>query len=205
MVKHLFILFVFITALSSCNVYRDVAVFRDKEADFQRYKTYAWLPEVKHSGDSVCTDDFIRKDIRRYIAHCLVQRNMNQDTVEAQLLIHIEWLSHAREMKIPPDYDIPELFDIGYYYAPAIYFRDGKLTGKPGWRNGYSSTDKIRYIHGGVKLTAVDSETNELVWEGVAQGDLYDHKEMYEDLHPVIHKMMKKFPIKITGKDGVKH
>ena len=44
----------------------------------------------------------------------------------------------------------------------------------------------------------IDRQTNHLVWEGVAQGDLYDLKAMHEDLHPAIHKMMKQFPIKIT-------
>ncbi|WP_157466065.1 hypothetical protein [Belliella baltica] len=44
-----------------------------------------------------------------------------------------------------------------------------------------------------------DRQTNHLVLEGAAQSDLYDTKVMYGDLHPAIHKMMKKFPIKITG------
>ena len=94
-------------------------------------------------------------------------------------------------------FDTPDIFDAGYYNAPTLYLKNGKLTGKPGWRYDYTKPEKMEYIHGGVKLSAIDRETNVLVWEGVAQGDLYDHKAKYEDLHPAIHKMMKRFPIKI--------
>ncbi|WOK07255.1 DUF4136 domain-containing protein [Imperialibacter roseus] len=197
-IKNIFIFIGIITAVVSCNVYRDVQIFKDKKADFGQYQTYAWLPEAEHPADSACTDDLIRRNIRNYFTHCLTQRKLRSDTINAQLLLRIEWLSHAREVNLPPVYDLPEFFDIGYYYAPTLYLRGGKLTGKPGWRNPYMSPEKVEYIHGGVKLTAIDRQTNQLVWEGVAQGDLYDLKVMLEDLHPAVHKMMKQFSIKIT-------
>ncbi|MEQ8879455.1 MAG: DUF4136 domain-containing protein, partial [Cyclobacteriaceae bacterium] len=151
---------------------------RDKKVDFEQYQTYAWLPDAEHPADSICNDDLIRKNIRNYFTHCLTQRRLLPDTVKAQLLLRIEWLSHAREVTLPPIYDQPEFFDIGYYYAPALYVRDGKLTGKPGWHRDFTKPEKVRYVHGGAKLTAIDRKTNQLVWEGTAQGDLYDHKAM---------------------------
>ncbi|MEQ8338548.1 MAG: DUF4136 domain-containing protein [Cyclobacteriaceae bacterium] len=193
--RYIFIIGI-VAAMASCNVYKEVQVYQDKKVDFEQYQTYAWLPDAEHPADSICNDDLIRKNIRNYFTHCLTQRRLLPDTVKAQLLLRIEWLSHAREVTLPPIYDQPEFFDIGYYYAPALYVRDGKLTGKPGWHRDFTKPEKVRYVHGGAKLTAIDRKTNQLVWEGTAQGDLYDHKAMYDDLHPAIHKMMKQFPIK---------
>lgn len=186
--------------LASCNVYQDVQITKDKDVDFEQYETYAWLPEKDSKNDTNFDNDFIRQKTRNYFGHCMAQRQLDPDTLNPQLLLRIEWLSHAREVELPPVQDRPDYYDADYYNAPTVYIYDGKVTGRSVWGKEYLESEKVQYAHGGAKLTAIDKATNKKVWEGVAQGDLYDPNVMYDDLHPAIHKMMKKFPIKIPKK-----
>ena len=186
--------------IGSCNVYQDVQIIKDKNVDFEQYETYAWLPEKETSADSDYDNDFIRQKTRNYFGHCMEQRQLKPDTVNPELLLQIEWLSHAREVEMPSIQDWPTYYDAEYYNAPTIYIYDDKVTGRPFVGKEYIKNEVVQYAHGGAKLTVVERETNKTIWQGVAQGDLYDPNVMYDDLHPAIHKIMKKFPIKIPKK-----
>ena len=194
------ILLVVLIVSSSCNVYQDVQVTKDKDVDFDQYETYAWLPEKETSTESDYDNDFIRQKTRNYFGHCMAQRQLKPDTVNPELLLQIEWLSHAREVELAVLNNYPDYNSVDYYNAPTVYLYNGKLSGASSWNKNDYKPDVIEYAHGGVKLTVVERETNKTIWQGVAQGDLYDPSVMYEDLHPAIHKMMKKFPIKIPKK-----
>ncbi|WP_339790150.1 DUF4136 domain-containing protein [uncultured Imperialibacter sp.] len=200
--KNSLILVGIVAVVVSCNVYKEVQVFQNKEVDFGQYKSFAWLPETDQPGDTATADDFIRKRTRNYFRHCISQRALRPDTVNPQLLLSIEWLSHSREINLPPIYDLPEFFDVGYYYGPAPDYTGRKLTSKAGHSNLYLKPESFQYIHGGVKFTVIDRQTNQVIWEGVAQGDLYGEKVIYEDLHPAIHKMMRKFPLEVLENDN---
>lgn len=191
------ILIVLVPVLASCNVYQDVLVTKDKSVDFSQYETYAWLPEKENTTYSNYDNDFIRQKTRNFFGHCMAERQLKPDTINPDLLLQVEWLSHAREVEVPHVNDYPDYNSIDSYNAPTVYIYDGKLSGEPGWNQEYSKPEVVKYAHGGAKLTAIDRKTNHIVWEGLAQGDLYDPNIMYSDLHPAIHKMMKRFPIKI--------
>jgi len=199
MTKFTYILSTAITAmvLASCSVYNDVQITKDKSIDFDQYQTYAWLPDLEPGTDSDYNDDFIRQKTRNYFGHCMAQRQLEPDTINPGLLLQIKWLSHARELEIPALPDLPDYYDPDYYNAPTLYMYGGKANGKSVWGKEYAETEKIEYAHGGAMLTVIDRNTNNIVWEGAAVGDLYDPDVMYKDLHPAIHKIMKKFPIKI--------
>ncbi len=193
MTKYIYLLIVSLAVLFiSCNVYHDVQISKDKSVDFSQYKTYAWLPDVENTRESDYNNDFIRQKAHDYFVHCMVQRQLEPDTMNPQLLLRVEWLSHTREMELPPVRDLDD-----HYSAPTVYISKGKVSGKPFWGKGYPEMETVEYAHGGVRLTVIDRRTNKKVWEGIAQGNLYDPNIMYDDLHPVIHQMMKKFPIKI--------
>ncbi|WP_424963893.1 DUF4136 domain-containing protein [Ekhidna sp.] len=190
-------LIVALIALASCSVYQDVQVTKDKSVDFSQYETYAWLPEKEHNTDTEYDNDFIRQKTRNYFGHCMAERQLKPDTANPDLLLQVEWLSHARKVEVARANDYPDYNSIDNYNAPTVYLYNGKLSGNPGWKEEYSKPEIVKYAHGGAKLTAIDPKTNQIIWEGLAQGDLYDPTIMYDDLHPSIHKMMKKFPIKI--------
>lgn len=185
---------------ASCNVYQDVQITKDKTVDFSQYETYAWLPDIENTRGSDYNNDFIRQKTRNFFGHCMAQRQLKPDSIKPQLLLRVEWLSHARELEVPPVSDLPDYYGIDYYNAPTVYISKGRVGGKPVWGKKIPEMETVEYAHGGAKLTAIDSRTNQKVWEGVAQGDLYDPNIMYDDLHPAIHKIMKRFPIKIPKK-----
>ena len=204
MIKFLYIL-ITISFVTSCSVYNDVQITKDKTVDFDQYQTYAWLPEKGSSSESEYSSDFIRQKTKNYFGHCMSERQMEADTINPQLLLQIEWLSHAREVVVPAVPDYPNYYDADYYNAPTIYLYRGRISGNPNWKKEYPQKKIVNYAHGGAKLMVIDRLTNQKIWEGVAQGDLYDPKIMFEDLHPAIHKMMKKFPIKLQEEGRVKH
>ncbi|MEQ8715114.1 MAG: DUF4136 domain-containing protein [Cyclobacteriaceae bacterium] len=189
-----------VVILTSCNVYQDVHVTKDKTIDFSQYETYAWLPDMESNHESDFNNDFIRKKTRNYFGHCMTERQLKPDTVNPDLLLQVEWLSHARDVEVPAINDMPDYFSTDYYNAPTAYISKDRMGGKSFLGTEYPEMETVEYAHGGAKLTAIDPKTNQIVWEGLAQGDLYDPNIMYDDLHPSIHKMMKRFPIKIPRK-----
>ena len=184
--------------LIGCNVYREVEITRVKSVDFSSYRSYAWLPDM--DGKGVISDfdnDFIRNQNRNYFGHCMKERDIELDTLNPDLLLQVEWLSQPREVYLPDPLVRPEFYDDIYYNAPSLYLYHGIPAIGDQWGN-YQFQDRVEYAHGGAKLTVLDRHTNEIVWIGLAQGDLYDPKLLHRHLHPAIHKMMKRFPIKKT-------
>ncbi len=185
--------------LISCNVYREVEVIKTKGTDFSQYKTYAWLLDDRDPPETDFNNDFIRSKNKNYFGHCMNERNLELDTMNPQLLLRVTWLSHSREATLADKPDLPDYYDPRYYDAPAIYLYGNQPVDGSQWGDKYNNK-KINYAHGGAKLTVIDRMTNQTVWEGVAQGDLYDPDIMTRDLHPAVHKMMKRFPLKINKK-----
>jgi uncharacterized protein DUF4136 len=184
--------------LTSCNVYKEVVITRNKEIDFNKFNTYAWLPIVDENGKTMYDNDFIRQKTRNYFGHCMNQRDFSLDILNPDILLQVEWLSETKKVYFKGPTDVPEYYD-AIYYEPFYFF------GRPKSMI-YINEDlnieerEIEFAHGGVKLSIIDPKTNKIIWQGIAQGDLYDPEIMYQDLHPAIHKLMKKFPIKLIEK-----
>lgn len=185
--------------LGSCNVYQDINVEYDKKRDFTGYKTYAWLPDLDKANNTEFENNFIRRKTRNYFGHCMKQRKYGIDTLNPDLLLQIEWLNKPKEMeRLDPEYyPYPYYYDPSYYneYFPLIFLR-WPLTEGDVYSQEDVPTEKIDYVHGGVILNVIDRQKNEVIWRGTAEGDIYDPKVIYKDIHPAIHKLMKKFPIK---------
>jgi uncharacterized protein DUF4136 len=187
--------------LSSCNVYKEVLITKSKEIDFDKFKTYAWLPITDENGKTMYDNDFIRQKTRNYFGHCMSQRDFSLDILNPDILLQVEWLSQPKKVFFKGPTEVPGYYDAIYYdeYAPFYFF------GRPKsmiYKNEDLNIEEreIEYAHGGVKLSIIEPKSNEIIWQGIAQGDLYDPEIMYQDLHPAIHKLMKKFPIKLIRK-----
>tara|TARA_R110002096_G_scaffold276461_1_gene470524 strand:- start:414 stop:1028 length:615 start_codon:yes stop_codon:yes gene_type:complete len=188
--------------LVSCNVYKEVEITKRRDVDFEIFESYAWLPDLKITDETDYNNDFVQTKTKNHFAHCMIERKLKVDTIKPDLLLRVKWLSHPKEVSVPLSSNIPNTNDIRFnndptsFAAPtySLFGGGNKASYIPGSKY---SNEKIEYAHGGVKLTIIDRKLNVVIWQGIAQGDLYDQKIMYEDLHPAIHKMMKKFPIKI--------
>ncbi len=189
------VVFIWITA-PGCNAYREIEVHYDKDHDFSAYKTFAWLPDLEKAGNSEFNNDFIRNKTKNYIGHCMDERDYTVDQLQPDLLLRTTWLDHPREVDLGGPSSFADYYDPYYYNDPDnFYIYRGPSQYERPYEFYNENEQKLRYSHGGVVLDVIDQKTNETVWHGVALGDLYDPDIIYRDLHPAIHKMMKKFPV----------
>lgn len=189
------ILFIAVNGLlGGCNTFTNLTVKYDKKIDFDQYQTYAWLPDADKSGNNDFDNDFIRQRIRNYIGHCLKERQYAADTLQPDLLVRVKWMAEARELAIP------DLTERPFYYN-SIYYNDPftiriSPRGKIDYTNRYPVTNakKQTYYHSGVEVLLIDTETKEVIWNGFTSDDIYDPKLIDKELHPSIHKMMRRLP-----------
>jgi len=180
--------------LSGCMTFTNMKVRYDKEIDFNKYKTYAWLPDADRAGDNDFDNDFIRQRIRNYIGHCLSERQYVADTLQPDLLVRTRWMAEARELTMPDLTDRPFYYN-SIYYADPFTIRISPR-GKIDYTNRYPITNakKQTYYHSGVEVLFIDAKTQEVIWNGFTSDDIYDPRVIYKELHPSVHRMMKQLP-----------
>lgn len=182
------------TLMAGCNAYNAINTEYNRSHNFEQYQTFAWLSDLDKAGDSDFDNDFVRQKTKNYFGHCFKQRSIQPDTLNPDLLLQVQWLSETKEITLPEPSNFPDYYDPYYYQrSPALRF-DGKE-----FETNYqydTQDNQIEYVHGGVILSVIDRNSKKVIWKGVAEGDLYDPRIMYRDLHPAIHRLMRKFPIK---------
>ena len=180
--------------LGGCMTFTNMKVRYDKEIDFNKYKTYAWLADADRAGNNDFDNDFIRQRIRNYIGHCLSERQYVADTLQPDLLVRTRWMAEARELTMPDLTDRPFYYN-SIYYADPFTIRISPR-GKIDYTNRYpiSNAKKQTYYHSGVEVLFIDAKTKEVIWNGFTSDDIYDPRVIYKELHPSVHRMMKQFP-----------
>lgn len=188
------ILFIILAGIASaCGTFTNLTVKYDKKVNFDDYKSYAWLPDENKSGNNDFDNDLIRQRIRNYIGHCLKEHQYRVDTLSPDLLLRVKWMAQAREMNYPYITEQPFYYD-NVYYEDSFAFR---LSGRSEYYQGNAFTntgEKLKYYHNGLEVTFIDTKTNAVIWNGFTSDDIYDPKVIYLELHPSIHKMMKRLP-----------
>lgn len=177
-----------------CNTFTNLTVRYDKKTNFDLYKTYAWLPDADKSGNNDFDNDFIRQRIRNYIGHCMDERQYVADTLHPDLLVRVKWMAEARELSMPMPPARPYYYNSLYYNDPFTIRMSQR--GKIDYTNRYSVIPETKqpYYHNGVEVILIDVKSKEVIWDGFTSDDIYDPKMIDRELHPSIHKMMKRLP-----------
>lgn len=118
------------------------------------------------------------------------QREYQVDTLAPDLLFKLEWVN------IPKAYNYAEIGSIPTWKQDLIdnwYFDD--FASLEEWDIDYELKTK-EYAYGAIILNIFNRQEKRLLWRGVAEGNIYDADEIYDDLYPAVHRLMKKFPIK---------
>lgn len=193
---HCLILHLFtVSLLTGCNSFTNLTVKYDKKVDFSKYKSYAWLPDADKAGNNDFDNDFIRQRIRNYIGHCLDEQQFATDTLSPDLLLRVRWMADARELTAP---DLPE----SPFYYNSIYYNDPftiriSPRGRIDYTNRYPTTVKRQtYYHNGLEVILIDAKSKEVIWNGFTSDDVYDPDVIYKELHPSVHKMMNRLPVR---------
>lgn len=198
---------IFITMLFGCKdngSYNKVSSEYDKSADFTKYKTFSWLPDVADTINSPYDNDIIRNNIRNYFGLCMSDRGYSFDADNPDLLMQlvITNTKKARSDSVNTNsyYYSPYYYGSGYYspYHYNYYYNGHGLYGNGDYeRNAeYSRTYNQKYVNGSITLIFIDRKTNKEVWRGTAEGDIYDPSQITNDLHPAVHCIISEYPVK---------
>lgn len=155
----------------------------DREADFQSYKSFAWVPQQTTSvGDAKQaqqTNTLLDKRVRNAVNAELEGRGMTIDVENPDLLVAYHT---GIDQKV-------SVTDYGYSY-PRYY---------GGWGGG-SSVDVTSYDEGTLIVDLIDYKSMQLVWRGSATKALESNptpEQMDKNIHDVIQKIFSVYPPKM--------
>lgn len=158
----------------------------DKTADFQSYKTYAWLPQptTSTSGSArhaIQRNSLLDKRILAAVNTQMTEKGLRVDTEDPDLLL----MYHTGvEDKV-------NVTDWGYSYP---YHYGGWYYG------GGRDIDVTYYQEGTLILDFIDGQSKELVWRGMATAALSSNptpESSDKQINNAVAKMLNGYPPKI--------
>lgn len=191
-----------IVVLFGCNAYKNISTNADVNADFSKYKTFAWLPDQTDTSSQPYNNEIIRNNIRNYVGQNFAERGYKINLDTPDVLLRIIVVNKKKEKEIVYSsypwpyyycryyygsiYYFPYDFDYYYWHYPLYCYPD----------DDYTYTQKYEYLESSIILNVIDRKQNKLVWSGTAQGDIYDTAFINENIHPAVEAIMREYPIK---------
>ena len=154
----------------------------DKSADFTKFQTYEFLG-WQDDSDAIL-NELDKKRLRDSFKAEFEKRNLKYVEENGDIGV-VLYLVVSQETSITA---YTNYYNTGGYG----YRRVG------GWYNGHATTSysENQYLKGTLVMDVLDSETKNLVWQGVASGTIKENPEKRDKSIPKsIKKLMKKFPI----------
>ncbi len=157
----------------------------EKSTDFSKYKTYQFIG-WQDDSDQVM-NDFDKKRLRDAIIEEMGSRQF--ELVESGADLGVSLFVVVNKKTSTTAYT--------NYYGGAGYGH-GRRYGGRGWSSGYATTSYSErdYLQGTLVLDMLDTQSKDLLWQGVATGTVNSKPEKREKSIPkAIKKLMKKFPV----------
>lgn len=145
-----------VALLAACATGPQITTEADPQADFARYRTFAFYSPlaIEAHGYSTPTSNRIRQAARAQME----ARGYVYDEREPDLWVNLNaYLQERTDVTTMPEVDYT------YYYS----YRARAYVAVPYWRE---RTDVRRYTEGTLNVDLVDARENRLVWTGVAVG-----------------------------------
>ncbi len=170
------ILFLFISVLFSCNTIRVSSDF-NKNTDFSKLKTYAFS---KNGIDKVKINDIDKKRILRAIDVELYNKGFRKSSIDPDFTINFFTETNQKVNYYPSS----------NYYGSAVPY---------GGMGHYASSwylNSFKYNEGVLFIDIVDNKKNELVWQGIGKGYIYNDKpeKKSEKINEMVGKILLQFP-----------
>ena len=170
------ILFLFISVLFSCNTIRVSSDF-NKNTDFSKLKTYAFS---KNGIDKVKINDIDKKRILRAIDVELYNKGYRKSSIDPDFTINFFTETNQKVNYYPSS----------NYYGSAVPY---------GGMGHYASSwylNSFKYNEGVLFIDIVDNKKNELVWQGIGKGYIYNDKpeKKSEKINEMVGKILLQFP-----------
>lgn len=152
------------SALAACQTLPSVHVLRNESADFSRYETFSFHPNLAVRGDEY--DKLYVRYIKTAIMHEMQKRGYRY-AEEADLWVNFN-------TNVEDKIWVSDLPSASFYYSYRRGYYDV-------WGNYPFYPSRIeQYTEGTLNIDIIDRRENQLLWEGVAIGRL--SKNMYENL-----------------------
>lgn len=147
---------VLLALLSACAMGPRVRTDHDPDADFARYRSWAFYQPLamEQSGYTRYLTEQIRRSVRREME----ARGYVYDEAAPDLRVNFQGVVRERT----DVYSVPRM-DVGYFYS----YRHRAYFGVPFW---YDEAQVRQYTEGTLTVDLVDARRNHLVWTGAAIG-----------------------------------
>lgn len=170
-------------ALAACASGPKIRTDVDRSADFSRYHTYAFASELgtDRSGYSTLVTNYFKQAVGKE----LQTRGYHYDEENPDLIVNFNARTHTRTDVI----SVPQpAYSAGYYgYRHGLY---------SAWPMYAHDIEAVTYKVGTANVDLVDVERNQLVWEGVAEGELTEKAldDPSTAIGNAVAKMFEKYP-----------
>ena len=142
-----------------------VKVDKDPEVDFAVYKTYAWEKGLAAAYEN--------------IQH-VIEKNVDRELAQVNLT--------------KADKDVADLHAVSYALGEQLEGSLGGYYTQPNWAWGIITSDERLITRGTLVIDLVDREKNQVVWRGVANGDVTNVEQAVHLIEQVTKKMFRKYP-----------
>lgn len=163
---------------------------KDKNADFSKYKTYAWVdkPSVKEKGKS--SHDLSETNVRNAVNAELHKKGWVETKRRPDVLINYELMVEKNQVEQQdPVYTQP--YSRSYYNRNTgrvhTFYYPSQFIGY----DSYSTTVK----EGTVTITMIDSRTDKAVWQGWASTELLKGRITGKEIDRNVKAIFKKFDV----------
>jgi hypothetical protein len=180
--------------------YQSISVYYNKkETDFNKYKTFAWIC-YNDSISKLYKGDKVRDNAVHYINHSFILKGYQIDTLAPDLLLDMKLLDENKVAITKCVGYCPTGNYIGYFYPFSdyeFYPPSSPLYPYTPWRYEMDTlVYKDKFKERTITLNVIDRKAGKVVWSATAIGDLYEDKTLEHVVHPEVHKLMKRFPVR---------
>ncbi|MGE6495493.1 DUF4136 domain-containing protein [Cupriavidus metallidurans] len=177
---------VVLVSLAGCATGPDIRVDYNHANDFSKYRTFGFVahPGTDRSGYESLTTQYLKAAVEREMS----ARGYRYAAHLPDLLVNFN--AQLREKVVSNPAPMPPPGYAGYYA-----YRGGLYAPWPGY--GFYS-DTYTYTEGTLNIDIVDAQRNQLVWEGVAQGDAsdVDPQTRQQAIDKVVTQIFLKYPFR---------
>ena len=151
--------------LQACASKPDIRADYDHSADFAKYRTFNFVERL--STDKMGYSSLVTQALKTSVTNQMQQRGYQLNTADPDLLVNFSGkLQDKQEIQSSPS--------AGPYYG----YRAGWYGAWPGYSNDVYT---VNYTMGTLNVDMIDARTMQMVWEGVAVGEVTKkHRENRE-------------------------
>ncbi len=158
--------------MMACSSATTVWVDYDRDADFSKYKTFAWAePEAGFTLEE--TSPLLHKRIVNYIKAKMEAGGLQYDPKDPDVYVTY-YTSTKEEMSL-------NATTMGYSYGPGWYW-DPYWYGSWGYGPTTTTVNVTTYTKGTLVIDIWDAHTKQLLWRGSMEGTVPENPEAVSDM-----------------------